>query len=262
MTLKAMKTKLSTIFTMLLLVCSAYTYGEPLRITTSQISPEEALSTKKYKHLAALSPGHYKTLIFFENAEEGQPYSITIERTMLNILKVPGVKVMHWVYVGAGLHQLDGMNAPFYILSSRGYIPGEPVSFEVKNYDQSFKHSFKCVPYPVEKHSKLDSAVVRAEIEDFRTGIYKISFEGFKSGEDIQTISFSEGEEIKDNKKIIPGSTMYLSPAVKGKRGGMEIFTVNRGNGEKLTIGFPWGINVISHLDPSSRPKSYGNFIN
>ncbi|CRX37701.1 hypothetical protein [Estrella lausannensis] len=250
------------IFACLLLVCSAQVFGEPLRITTTQISPKEALSTKKYKHLAATSPGHYKTLIFFEEAKEGEPYSITIDRTALKELKIPGVKVMHWLYIGAGLHQLDGMKAPFYILSSRGYLPGESVVVEVKNYDETFKHSFKCIPYPIEKSSKEDSAVIRVELVDLRGGIYKVSFDGFKEGEEVRTISFSEGEEIRGSTKIMPGAATYLMPAVEGKNGGMEIFTVQRSNGEKLTIGFPWGINLLPSLEYSSRPKAYSNFIN
>lgn len=250
------------IFTALLLVCSTQVFGEPLRITTTQISPGEALSTKKYKHLAAISPGYYKTLIFFENAKEEEPYSITIDRIVLKDLKIPGTKVMHWAFVGAGLHQLEGMKAPFYILSSQGYLPGESVVIEVKNYDQTFKHSFKCIPYPVEKNSKIDSAVVKAEIADLRGGIYKISFDGFKDGEDVRTISFSEGEEITGSTKIVPGATTYLMPAVEGKKGGMEIFTVQRKDGEKMSIGFPWGINMLPYLEYSSRPKAYGNFIN
>ena len=257
-----MNKAIHTIFTALLLVCSAQVFGEPLGITTTQISPGEALSTKKYKQVAAISPGHYKTLIFFENAEEGEPYSITIDRVALKDLKVPGVKVLHWAYIGAGLHQLEGMKAPFYILSSLGYIPGEPVVVEVKNYDQTFKHTFKCIPYPVEKNSKTDSAVIRAEIADLKGGIYKISFDGFKDGEDVRTISLSEGEEIKGSTKILPGATTYLMPAVEGKKGGMEIFTVQRKDGEKMTIGFPWGANILPYLENSSRPKAYGNFIN
>lgn len=129
-----------------------------------------------------------------------------------------------------------------FIISSRGYLPGEYITAKLSTDDGQLKELVKFAPNPIIVKSKSGSATIFAVLVDFLPiACYHFYFKGFNENESINFFSVSGKEKI--NKRIqIPSDYMFAySPDTVDTDEGVGIVTFVRDSGEKMEFYLPWG---------------------
>lgn len=123
---------------------------------------------------------------------------------------------------------------------STGYIPGDPVTFTIK--DSSNEKTLTLTPNPHFVKSKKDRAKIEVTIVNLQPYLVKLNLSGF--GDDPIEYYTTECYGKKKHEEF---KRPYLCPAVSNKMGGTTKVVFNRKSGEKMEMDIPWGIEIIKY---------------
>ena len=135
------------------------------------------------------------------------------------------------------------------ISSSRGFLPGERVTYRFHTADNSINKEISGVPTPAVIKNKEGLIVVKAELISINPTIYKIELPLMNEGEVYDMKSTSIGEITKAKPTYSKSMPINYAPAGSNKsKGGEGVLEIQRKNGESYKITLPWGAQLDDYL--------------
>ncbi len=138
---------------------------------------------------------------------------------------------------------------PLIVMSSRGFLPGEKITFFLvtpDGYVKSEKMNF--TPHPLIVRDRNNRATVIAELESIIPTIYNVRFENFEINERLKFAGISGDTQVSDWVTFKTGFFVKYIPEIPNSKGGTAIVSVERSNGEEMLLPVIWGEAIIPHL--------------
>jgi hypothetical protein len=133
-------------------------------------------------------------------------------------------------------------------ISSKGYVPGEPVKFTFKDSKHRLNEEITIIPNPIYVVSAADNARIEAKLSELSPVIYNIVFEGFGKDEDLLYKASSYDEHVESKFQCNNNMLVMYMPGVINKTGGIAKLSITRSSGEILALELPWGMEWIKYF--------------
>ncbi len=136
-----------------------------------------------------------------------------------------------------------------YIVYAEGMCKGESFDIILLSEDKTFEVSAHIVMHPIENCSP-NGQRISVELRSRYGSIYQCFGDGYLPNEELKTISRSENENIVQYINATEDGTFTfgLMPMVIGKTDGVASITIQRRNGDSLSLDYPWGKNSINKV--------------
>lgn len=220
------------------------------RILARYYSAEAIQALPRLKSLAAVEPEYNKMIlkiegypknqeIFFEEKRLASANPESYEKKMSFSIQNDGTMLI----TNTDQHLLS------LVCSSRGYLPGEPVTFRFRTADNKFNNEISGTPTPAIIRDKDLHIALKAELLSYEPTVYNITLPSMKEGEEFEIKATSVNEIVRGKstyKKDMP--PLHYAPTAKGKKGGDAIFEIHKKTGEVYTILLPWGSALNGYL--------------
>ena len=246
--------KLKTKLLSLLLLCTffACAQAENFRLSYETISTSEIEKESKYQKLKKFDPGHHQTIIRIHGLPESESYSLKWERPLL--IKSKGERE-YTKEVFTRLKSFLGEDELLLVTSSRGFMPGEKVTWTLETQDGvSISEKATIIPHPIVLEVPIGGAKLKAELVSLKPTYYEMYLEGIQAFEKLNLKSCSSGETIDEDFLYAQGSCIALMPGVIGKEGGFFDLTLTRQKGAEFKLRLPWGDEVLDYLKGDKDP--------
>lgn len=136
---------------------------------------------------------------------------------------------------------------PVFAISSMGYIPGEPVTFEFADSNFLLSQKITVIPSPIYAKNLSGSSRIEAKLTMLYPANYDIVFEGFKNGEELTVKSTSYDEHMEYKIIFDKKNGMAHMPGVINKKGGVNKVEFVTQSGEIYKLELPWGLEWIKY---------------
>ncbi|MGE0198150.1 MAG: hypothetical protein AB7H48_01555 [Parachlamydiales bacterium] len=231
----------------LFLLCTFFTcaQAESFRLSYETISASEIEKNPKYQSLKQIDPGHHQTIIRIYSLPEGENYTLKWERPLF-IKKDHHHECSKEVFTR--LKEFLSDENLLFVTSSRGFVPGETVTWSLETADGTHKtEKISFIPNPIIQEIPLGGAKLRVELVGLRPTYYEIYLDGVPN-ETLTLKSRSSGEIIDQDFYYTKGSCMAISPDVIGKSGGFCDLALIRSTGGQFKLRLPWGEEALEHI--------------
>jgi len=240
--------KLQTNCLTLFLLCTFFTcaQAENFKLSYETISASVIEKESKYQNLRQFDPGHHQTIIRIHGLPESESYILKWERPLL--IKSMGQRE-YTKEVFTRLRDFLGEDELILVTSSRGFMPGEKVTWSLETQDgASISEKVTIIPHPIMLEVPLGGAQLKVELVSLKPTYYKIYLTGVQTFEKLNFKSFSSGETIDRDFHYTQGSCLAISPDVVGKKGGFCDLILTRQKGAEFKVGLPWGEEALEYL--------------
>ena len=238
----------------LFLLCTFFTcaQAESFKLSYQTISASEIEKNPKYQNLKQFDPGHHQTIIKIQGLPESESYILKWERPLL----IKSLRQREYTKeVFTRLKDFLGEDELLLVTSSRGFMPGEKVTWTLETHDgTSISEKAEIIPHPIMLEVPMGGAKLKAELVSLKPTYYEMYLEGIQTFEKLNLRSFSSGETIDNNFHYTQGSCIALMPGVIGKEGGLCDLTLTRQKGAKFKLCLPWGDEVLDYLKGDKDP--------
>lgn len=213
---------------------------ETVCITT--INEEE-----KYQSLDSFDAGCHKTILRIHDYPYGKNFVFEWERPLFK--KKPAVRRRLTINQLKNNAELINERTPLFVISSRGFLPGEQVMFTLKTADGFVKTKvFNHFPHPLFVRDKADQAGVFAELESIEPTAYSLWLIGFKMNEKLKYTGVSGNDKISAELVYTHPTRCLYVPKLDFVLGGTALVTVERESGVRLSLPIVWGNEFIPYL--------------
>ncbi len=208
----------------------------------------------KYKSCDSFDAGYHKTLLRLHDLPEGEAFVFVMHRPCLDVTQ--RLPVLRETLTSNA--QKMGVTEPFFVISSRGFLPGEKIEMRVENMKgESISPLIEFFPEPLMVSSQVDTGQITAEF--IGRDSYALHLKGFTEGEVYTFDSRSFGERMRYQCTYAESEGQTYSPSVMGYQGGIAELVIVRKNGEQLRMMFPWG-NKLSPILKGNIPPHLKDF--
>ena len=238
----------------LFLLCTFFTcaQAESFKLSYQTISASEIEKNPKYQNLKQFDPGHHQTIIKIQGLPESENYILKWERPLL--IKSLGQRE-YTKEVFTRLKDFLGEDELLLVTSSRGFMPGEKVTWTLETQDgASISEKAEIIPHPIMLEVPMGGAKLKAELVSLKPTYYEMYLEGVQTFEKLNLRSFSSGETIDNDFHYTQGSCIALMPGVIGKEGGFCDLSITRQKGDKFELKLPWGKELLKYLEGEKEP--------
>ena len=163
--------------------------ADNFRLSYETISASEVEKNPKYQNLKQFDPGHHQTIIKIHGLPEAESYILKWERPLL--IKRMGQRE----YTKEALIRLKdflGEDELLLVTSSRGFMPGERVTWTLETQDgKSISEKVAIIPHPIILKIPRDNAKLHAELTSLKPTYYEMNLEGVQEGESLNLKSVS-----------------------------------------------------------------------
>lgn len=143
----------------------------------------------------------------------------------------------------------DQKKLPALVLSGKGFLPGERVTFRFRIVESGQSEEVTLYPTPIVARNKVGEVVLRAELISLIPTVYNIEMPTLKEGEDYEFVSTSLGEVVKSKAKYSKDTPIHYSPEVEGHaKGSTSRLEIKRKSVDPIVVTFPWGTLLKSYL--------------
>lgn len=222
--------------------------AEP-RILVRYYSADAVQALERLKPLAALEPEYNKIIIKLEGYPKNKEIFFDVKRIVSKDPQSYETK-MSFSIQNDGTLLITNTNRHLLslICSSRGYLPGELVTFRFRTADNAISKEVSGIPTPATIKDKEHHVVLQAELMSEDPTVYNILLPSMNEGEEFELKSTSLGAIVKGKPIYHKGMPLHYAPGVKGKRGGDATFEIRRKSGEVYSILLPWGSSLTGYL--------------
>lgn len=186
-------------------------------------------------------PGHPKTILHMHGFPANQEIHILEKRLAQTKKDEYEREITHFISTGRPDEDIFG-------ISSRGYLPGEKVSFLFKTTGEGFQYEFSLIPNPIEVRNKAGEVVLEAQLMVISPTLYSVKLHRLNENEHLKMISKSGKEVIKNDLVYREKDAFAIMPGVVDKKGGVCRVEFSRQSGEKIKVKLPWGIQFLEYL--------------
>lgn len=135
------------------------------------------------------------------------------------------------------------------LIGSRGYLPGETVSFRFVTADGTIDKESSGIPTPALVRNKEGDVVIKAEMVSLNPTVYKVELLQVQDGEEFDLKATSVGDIIKSRPKYNKSKGFLYTPEAKGiSKGGDAVLSIRRKNGDTYAIKLPWGAMLDGYM--------------
>ena len=131
-------------------------------------------------------------------------------------------------------------------------LPGQGFKGCLQAVDDNEKLTFTFVPNPLVSKSKKDSATMTAFLTFLQGNLYEISLENLDD-EEVIFLSRSADEVMEKEVKLKEIGRITIAPAVIGLEGGIANFSIERKNGEVLSLDLMWGTAFNDYVEKNNK---------
>lgn len=203
----------------------------------------------KLKHLNAQDPWYNKILFKVEGFPIQQNLIMEIKR-LASSNPDQFYPILNFSIQEDGTYLLNNKDTLKTIVSSsRGFLPGERVTYRIRTTDHSVEKEVSRIPTPVIFEDKQGKIVLRAELLSLSPTVYLIEFPTMNEGEEFDLKASSIGEIVKAKPRFSSSKPFHFSPAAKGmSKGGESLLEIHRKSGETYYLKLPWGTALDAYL--------------
>lgn len=131
-----------------------------------------------------------------------------------------------------------------YVISARGYLPGERVLFQFVNKKGKVILQKSLFPNPLVATSEEATFTVEAELKGIS---YSLRIPNAKSGEKFEIASLTHCK--LNTIQCIYANEINVFPGLKGFDGGItKITLIRKENGDKATLDLMWGNELVKYF--------------
>lgn len=247
-----MNSKIFQMILALFLVATINVSADNHVLSFETLSHETLLQSDKYKKLVNFDPGHHKTIIRISELPKDEAIVLKWKRPLV-AKKTQRKEVPKDLF--SEFAELLGEENPAFLLSSKGFLPGEKITFSLETTGgTAIGQSLEFFPQPLIQETRSGESKLIAELSSLSPSTYEITFEGIPSFETLIMSSFSSGEKLVNTFQYRKGSCIGLMPGVVGKEGGSCKLSIQRQKGEKFQLDLPWGNDLLKHLGGECLP--------
>lgn len=135
------------------------------------------------------------------------------------------------------------------IASSKGFLPGERVSYRFRTADNDIDNQIIAIPHPLQFKDKNGALAMSAELITIKPTMYAIGLPTMNEGEEFSVKSVSAGETINATTKYSKNTPFHYAPEVQEKsQGGYATLEIERKSGENYKLELPWGTTLEEYL--------------
>lgn len=144
------------------------------------------------------------------------------------------------------------------ISSSRGFLPGERVSYRFRTADGSLTKEVSGIPTPAVVKEENGTVALKAELISINPTMYKIEIPAMAEGEEYDLLSTSVGEIVRAKPKYSASQPLHYAPASGNNKGGEATLEIRRKSGKAYKITLPWGAALEGYLQGTKVYKGEG----
>lgn len=187
-------------------------------------------------------PGFLKCLISFHEIPGHSPYSILMKRGNGEFVPCSGREDAMSLAVS------KIMKTPFfYLVSAKGFLPGEKVTFRLTSKDKDVFKEVSLYPRPLVLRKPsgelLFKATFASSLQDIT--MYNIEISGIDEKEKFDFLSLSGKEKM--NHPLQGPVVMNYMPSVIGESGGVSQIFLNFKDGSSYKVELPWGMELVKY---------------
>lgn len=252
-----------------LILSSSFCFAEQINTPSSEANSEPKIKTvfhsaeaihlfPKLNYLDKKDPGYNKVILTLEGFPKHKTIFLETKR-MVGDHTDQYKRVLEFQIEDDGSYTVlsnPPENLKEIIGSSKGFLPGERVTYRFRAADNSIEKENTGIPYPaiVKNHQgKID---LRAELISLSPTVYLIDMPTMKQGEEYELKSTSLGEIVKTKATYSTVKPIHYSPAPTGTKsqGGEAILEIKTKSGKQSVIKLPWGTALKIHLEGKKQP--------
>lgn len=215
---------------------------------TVQLEPltEEMLKRPEFAGWTEADPGFQKWMITFHEIPGKPPYAFQQKRTAQRdsnaFMPVEGLSPMEILKA-----KLTNKNS-FFMLSVKGYLPGEEVTLRLTTRDKGVFKEITFYPRPLILKKPSGQILARAKLVAVPISFtsYNIDISGI--GEKEKYLFLSKSGHEKFEQKLEGPTFMNYTPEVLGLKGGIGNVELQLEDGSCYKFSLPWGVELISYL--------------
>lgn len=236
------------IFKHLLFTCvgitSLITADEELatpKVTPYFIDSDSIEALPKLQQLNQTDPGTHKVVFNFENFPENEKITYEIKPLTGRETDTYRPVMTFTVDKNGSITPPEKEPQRYLITSSKGFLPGERVSYRFHNDDYSIDVVTSGIPYPAVSYDRQGNVALRAEILSIDPTVYVIDLPMMKEGENYTLKIITEGTVSTTRTKYNKNKPLHFSPTGR-HAGGVSTLKVFRPDSkENYLIKLPWG---------------------
>lgn len=204
-------------------------------------------SSKEYGILDNFDSGCHKTIMRVHDYPYGKEFVMRWKRPLFK-KKRDVVRRLTLSQLFDNAEKME-QKTPMMVLSSRGFLPGEVITFSLMTPDGYVKsEKVELTPHPLVVTDRNYQATVTAELSSLIPTVYKVRFDNFEMNERVKFTGVSEDTQVGEWLTLQDGYSIVWVPAVPTLKGGTAVLSVERLNGEELLLPVIWGDAMIPHL--------------
>lgn len=142
------------------------------------------------------------------------------------------------------------------VVSSRGFLPGERVTYRFHTTDGSVNKEVSGIPAPLDYKDDSGKVVVRAELLSIDPTAYALDFPQMNEGEEFEIKSSSLGETATATVNYTKEKPFHYSPSAGKAAGGVAVLEIKVKSGDVYLMKMPWGTALDAHLS-GQKPHLY-----
>jgi len=247
-----MNSKITQMILALFLVATINASADNHVLSFETLSHETLLQSDKYEKIVNFDSGQHKTIIRILELPKAEAYVFKWERPLV-AKKAQCKEIPKNLF--SEVAALLGEENPAFLLSSKGFLPGEKITFSLETQGGTvIGQPLEFFPQPLIQENRSGESKLIAELSSLSPSTYEITFEGIPSFETLIMSSFSSGEKLVNTFQYRQGSCIGLMPGVVGKEGGSCKLSIQRQKGEKFQLDLPWGDDLLKHLGGECLP--------
>lgn len=146
------------------------------------------------------------------------------------------------IHTDGSMETSTGKPLKALISTSRGYLPGERVTYRFRAADGSVSDEVTLYPQPIIARDDDGKVLLRAEMTTMIPTTYRIELPQMEEGEEFEIKSTSLGQTLKTKGNYSKKDAVMYMPAVEGHaQGGMARIEIKRKSGDQVAVKLPWG---------------------
>jgi hypothetical protein len=227
---------------------------ETAKVEALLLTSQEIESDPRWERLRELDPGYPKTLLVFRHFPKDKEFAVLVERSIVKgSEKVTMARLT--IHQDGSLWMGETPHVPYFIISARGFLPGEEVDWHFETEDRTFTHVIKLIPNPIKVELPNQDLSGEAILVSLTPAFYRIKLQGIKEGATVNMSSTSGLERLTHSFPWKQGDWIQYSPDVVGKKGGASRLIFALETGEKVQFTLPWGRELLGYIQGE---KIYG----
>ena len=218
-------------------------------------SADSVQAVDKLRQFDAEDPGYNKIVFSLEEFPANELISMEVKR--LSGINCEGFQpVMRFSIQEDGSYLTsDNQRQKYIVSSSKGFLPGERVTYRFSTQDKAIVKEVKGIPNPLVFRDKEGQIALRAEIISYKPAVYAIDLPTMKEEEQYQLKTVTLGEIVKGKPVHSCKNTFHFSPGAAKGKGGVSTLEVRRKMGDVYYLKLPWGCALEPYLTEKELKK-------